>query len=157
MSEPHDVVKLLLARMESHPEEFNDDNGRWSQWLDELIPFVTEEERVMLRKPMMQTIHEEVLDELCNGEERRRKEEEETEYERHLKQSLQRMKQQQARQSALGQYQNAMGNALGHAHATGIVGRSPTSLIMNEYANIGIGNGGTGATPLERVKKFFSK
>ena len=34
MSEPHDVVKLLAARMESHPEEFAPDGeGRWAQWL----------------------------------------------------------------------------------------------------------------------------
>lgn len=83
--EPHDVVKLLVARMESNPEEFDDDDGRWAQWLDELLPFVTEEERVMLRKPMMQTIHEEVLDELLNGPDKRREaEENRKEYERHL-------------------------------------------------------------------------
>ena len=53
MSEPHDVVKLLVARMESNPEEFTSEEiGRWAQFLDELMPFVTEEERVMLRKPM---------------------------------------------------------------------------------------------------------
>lgn len=68
----HEVVKLLAARMESHPEEFEPNGGgRWAEWLDRLIPFVTEEERVMLRGPMMQGIHEEVLDELLNGEERR--------------------------------------------------------------------------------------
>lgn len=91
MSEPHDVVKLLVARMESHPEEFTSDGGgRWAQWLDELIPFVTEEERMMLRKPMMQTIHEDVLDELLNGPEKRREaEENRKEYERHLAQAAQ--------------------------------------------------------------------
>jgi hypothetical protein len=124
MSEPHDVVKLLAARMESNPEEFNDDNGRWAQWLDELIPFVTEEERVMLRKPMMQTIHEDVLDELLNGPEKRREaEENRKEYERHMAAALQHTKM-QAMQQAIGQ---------------GIVGKSPTSVILDEYANIGIG------------------
>jgi hypothetical protein len=36
-----------------------------------------------------------MMDELCNGEERRRKEAEEQDYERHLAQSLKHMKQQQ--------------------------------------------------------------
>ena len=95
--EPHDVVKLLLARMESHPEEFRLENGRWAQWLDQLIPFITEAERVLLREPMMQEIHEQVMDELCNGDERRRKEQGEHEYERHLAASVRHMKQQQLR------------------------------------------------------------
>jgi len=82
--EPHDVVKLLLARMESHPEEFRLENGRWAQWLDQLIPFITEAERVLLREPMMQEIHEQVMDELCNGDERRRIENEEANYERKI-------------------------------------------------------------------------
>ena len=93
--EPHDVVKLLLARMESHPEEFRLENGRWAQWLDQLIPFITEAERVLLREPMMQEVHEQVMEELCNGPERRRIEEEEHEYERNLSKSLKHIKQQQ--------------------------------------------------------------
>jgi hypothetical protein len=72
----HPVIRLLVARMESHPEEFEPNGGgRWAEWLDRLIPFVTEEERVMLRGHMMQDIHEEVLDELMNGPERRAEEE----------------------------------------------------------------------------------
>ena len=140
MSEPHDVVKLLVARMESHPEEFESDGeGRWAQWLDELIPFTTEAERVLLRGPMMQDIHERVLDELMNGPDKRRKEKEEHEYERHLAASVQHMKQQQARQqwaqqkaqqNAYSQYQNAAG-------AQGLTGYAPTSVWLDESASIG--------------------
>jgi hypothetical protein len=134
MSEPHDVVKLLVARMESHPEEFSADSGRWAEWLDQLIPFLTEEERVLLRGPMMQTLHEEVLDELLNGPDRRRKEaEEKNEYERHLAQSLQHMKQQQMSQGgggaslpvSLSPYQNAAGQ--------GIVGKPLHQIWLDDY------------------------
>lgn len=158
--EPHDVVKLIVKRMESHPDEFSTYDGRWAQWLDELMPFVTEEERVMLRKPMMQTIHEDVMDELLNGPERRAKEKEDTEYERHLEAALRQTKQQallqQAQQkNAYGQYQNAMAAAQGltrggggaslpvstspyqNAAVQGIIGKSPTSIVMDESASIG--------------------
>ena len=143
MSEPHDVVKLLVARMESHPEEFESDGeGRWAQWLDELIPFTTEAERVLLRGPMMQDIHERVLDELMNGPDKRRKEKEEREsllksalaQQQSVQQKLQQYQnavaQQQARQNAYGQYQNA-------ASGTALLGKSPTSVILDESASIG--------------------
>lgn len=138
--EPHDVVKLLVARMESNPEEFNDDDGRWAQWLDELLPFVTEEERVMLRKPMMQTIHEEVLDELLNGPDKRREaEENRKEYERHLAQTLQHT-QRQAMQQGIplgggggGFASLPVGLSPYSSGGGGIVGKSYTSAIMDSY------------------------
>lgn len=167
----HPVVELLVARMESHPEEFEPNGGgRWAEWLDRLIPFVTEKERVMLRKPMMQTIHEEVLDELLNGPDKRRKQEEEREYERNLIMQQAQVAQQNsyAQQntcaSQLGSYQNAMAAAQGLTHGsggaglpvftspyssgggsiipvanggTGITGKSPTSIWMDESASIG--------------------
>lgn len=160
MSEPHEVVKLLVARMESNPEEFNDVEGRWAQWLDELIPFVTEEERLMLRKPMMQSIHEEVMDELCNGEERRRKAEEnrkEYEYERHLAQAMQHT-QRQAMQSAVGQYQQAIGQLAGSVYGSGGGGGAGASLPVSTspYSSGGgsilpVANGGTGAMTLNNT------
>jgi hypothetical protein len=105
----HPVVELLAARMESNPEEFAPDGeGRWAQWLDELISFVTEEERVMLRKPMMQSIHEEVLDELMNGPDKRRKAAEDREYERHLAMAMQHT-QRQAMQGIVGAYSGGGG------------------------------------------------
>lgn len=126
----HPVVELLAARMESHPEEFGEDgSGRWAEWLDQLIPFVTEEERVMLRKPMVQTIHEDVLDELLNGPERRaeemRKREEDAQ---RYRQHQQAMQQGAAQQSALGQYQNAMGQLVGGA--LGIGTQSPSQPLV---------------------------
>jgi hypothetical protein len=134
MSEPHDVVKLLAARMESHPEEFAPDGeGRWAQWLDELIPFVTEAERVLLRGPMMQTFHEQVLDELLNGPDKRRKaEENRKEYERHMAAALQHTKQQKMQQATQG-----LAGAYSQAQAVGLAGQSPNSIWVDKHT---IGN-----------------
>jgi len=138
----HPVVELLAARMESNPEEFAPDGeGRWARWLDELIPFVTEAERVMLRGPMMQTFHEQVLDELLNGEERRRKEAEDREYERHLAQAMQHTKQ-QAMQQQLQGYQQAYGGGGGGA---GIVGSYDYDL--DKYRTTPTGSITSAATP----------
>ena len=144
MSEPHEVVKLLVARMESNPEEFNDVEGRWAQWLDELIPFVTEEERLMLRKPMMQSIHEEVMDELCNGEERRRKHKEDTEYERHLAQAMQHT-QRQAMQGIVGAYSGGGGGG------AGIVGKPLHQTWLDDYLSTG---SITAAQPEPKLKPY---
>lgn len=142
-NEPHAVVRLLLARMESHPEEFSNEDGRWAQWLDELLPFVTEAERVLLRGPMMQTIHEQVLDELLNGPERRRKYEEDREYERHLAQAMQHTKQ-QALQQAIPLGGGGTGATLPvstspyqNASPQGIVRMSPRQTWLDDYLSTG--------------------
>ena len=90
--EPHDVVKLLLARMESHPEEFRvgDDmyRDRWDEHMSDIQAFGnavdTAALNAKLRDIRLGEIHERVMDELCNGDERRRKEAEKHEYERKL-------------------------------------------------------------------------
>jgi hypothetical protein len=152
--EPHAVVRLLLARMESHPEEFSNYNGRWVQWLDELMPFVTEKERLMLRKPMMQAIHEDVMDELLNGPERRRKHKEDTEYERHLAQAMQHT-QRQAMQGIVGAYSGGGGGAslpvnTGPYQST-IVGKPLHQTWLDEY----VSNGSiTAAQPEPKLKPY---
>ena len=73
----HEVVQLLLARMKSHPEEFTSDANRWGWMVEEAQRYCSDEENdainAGLRHIRLQEIHELVLDELCNGEERRRK------------------------------------------------------------------------------------
>ena len=142
MSEPHPVVELLVARMESHPEEFRVADGRWAQWLDELIPFVTEAERLLLREPMMQEIHERVMDELLNGDDRRRREEEETEYERQMVMQGKLAQQQMAQQMAQQKAQQATLNAYGQynqASGTALLGHSPSNVCLDKkYANISV-------------------
>ena len=116
MSEPHDVVKLLAARMESHPEEFGPKGDqRWLDYLHQMDGMLTEEERLMLRALRMQEIHEQVLDELMNGPDKRRQQELDRQYEQQLimqKDQAARKhliaQQQAAQQNAMGQYQNAL-------------------------------------------------
>ena len=101
--EPHDAVKLLLARMESHPEEFRlkdpSYHDRWYNHMSAINSYGSEADiaalKAKVRDIRMAEVHEQIMDEMLNGDERRRDEEKENEYERHLKQSLQHMKQQQ--------------------------------------------------------------
>lgn len=105
----HEVVKLLLARMESHPEEFSWETGnRWQHTLGMVREYGTPEEISVLdaglRVIMLQEAHETMMDELCNGDERRRREQEEQEYERDLMRRTQNMLlgHQAAQQQAMG-------------------------------------------------------
>lgn len=92
VDEPHDAVKLLLARMESHPEEFRfKESGyhdRWYNHISAVNSYGNETDKAALnakiRDVRMAEVHEQVMEELCNGPENRRKEEEEAEYERKL-------------------------------------------------------------------------
>ena len=88
--ELHPVVELLLARMKSHPEEFANGASRWGWMINDIMDNGSDEERAALKaglRPIrLQEVHEVVLDELCNGEERRRKEQEE--YERTARTAL---------------------------------------------------------------------
>jgi hypothetical protein len=182
----HPVVELLAARMESNPEEFAPDGeGRWAQWLDELIPFVTEAERVMLRGPMMQTFHEQVLDELMNGPDKRRKEAEDREYELHLAHAVMQQKQQalaQQQKAYVSQIQGMAGQLYGGGGGgggAGIVGKSHTRAIMDEYdydldryrnavptlygdygsatSVLPVANGGTNNTIINQIKNMLKR
>ena len=90
--EPHDVVKLLLARMKSHPEEFSlkspSYHDRWYNHLNEIHAHGNEADKAALAEKIrdirLSEIHEQVMDELFNGPERRRIENEEANYERKI-------------------------------------------------------------------------
>jgi hypothetical protein len=102
--EPHDVVKLLVARMESHPEEFRVGIGpeRWVTYIDMVQDYGNEADKAALnaklRSILMDELHEQVLDELMNGPERRRKHAEDQEYERNMTRALQQSSYAQANQ-----------------------------------------------------------
>jgi len=137
--EPHEVVKLLLKRMESHPEEFKKDADRWDRVLVEVLEHADETEiaaiHASIRNIRLGEAHEDMMDELLNGDDRRRKAEEENEYERNLSKSLLLTKQQMAQQAqqqqlqgyqnAVGQYQSQLG-AHSLAGITHIAGEGPS-------------------------------
>lgn len=118
--ELHPVVQLLLARMESHPEEFRDQylmselspiNGdeRWDRALLAIKDNGSEQDLEAINKVLgairMNQIHEWVMDELCNGEERRRKQREEIDTYRNLQQAQQVKQSQLYQQAQLNQSQ----------------------------------------------------
>ena len=82
--EPHDAVKLLLARMESHPEEFRFKEGayhdRWYNHISAINSYGNEADKAAIaakgRDIRMAEIHEQIMEELCNGPENRRRENE---------------------------------------------------------------------------------
>ena len=89
VDEPHEVVKLLVARMESHPDEFRRSlEGRWYDAIGEVNAWGNEADKASinakLRDIRLGEAHEDVMDELLNGPDRRRREAEEAEYERNL-------------------------------------------------------------------------
>lgn len=90
----HPVVELLLARMKSHPDEFRDmyyegelmtikAEGRWETAIRMIRNEGSKEDRDALDKELrgirLNQAHEWAMDELLNGEERRRKEREQRE------------------------------------------------------------------------------
>jgi hypothetical protein len=129
--------------MKSHPEEFKRHEGpyndRWYDHVNTINAYGNEADKAAmaegLREIRLGEVHELVMDELLNGDERRRKAEEENEYERNLsksllltKQQLQRQAQQQqlqGYQNAVGQYQSQLG-AHSLAGITHIAGEGPS-------------------------------
>jgi len=110
-NEIHPVVELLIARMESHPEEFMDDylmsevrpaagSSRWFRVIHAIREHGSKRDvetlNAALSKIHMQRIHEWTMDELLNGEDRRREEEERK---KQLWQQQQQMHQQAYQQS----------------------------------------------------------
>ncbi len=94
----HPLVELIVTRIRTHPDEFVDrdrtdsyaelgvaDRSRWFTIIYEFSQIATEEEKAAvnaaLHGPQMDLLREEFLDELLNGEERRRQEREKREAE----------------------------------------------------------------------------
>ena len=166
--EPHEVVKLLLARMESHPEEFRIGDGvfhlRWSRQIDMIHDHGREADKAALnaklRDIIMDEVHEQVMDELCNGPERRRKEAEENDYERNLSKSLaltQRQMSQQVQQNLNTAFANAY-DVDCDRQLVGVGIQSPTTKldVLNTGNMAGTqGSQVLGASRFEKMKRMM--
>ena len=76
--ELHAVVRLLIARVESNPEEFKKNGNRWYSIIADVLGSCSKEEheaiKAALRPIRLKELHEQMMDELFNGEDRRREE-----------------------------------------------------------------------------------
>jgi hypothetical protein len=148
--ERHPVVELLLARMESNPEEFGWAESRWGYLLGQVEEYSSDEERraikAALRPIHLDEAHKWMMDELFNGDERR------AEAERNLM-AANRTAQAVAQLNAsanLRQYQNAAGT-----YTTG----APLSLqntvtsAITPVNSIQLGNEQLDESTLTKIKK----
>jgi hypothetical protein len=123
--ELHEVVQLLIARMEVHPEEFKYDRKgmttltRWGVAIESIFKHGSETEidalKSALRVIHLKDVHEQVLDELYNGDARRDKERRDFELEVQLQQKILQQQAQQQAQQKYAQYPNATRLLLGAA------------------------------------------
>lgn len=105
----HAVVRLLLARMKSHPREFRQREGfaraRWEEHINDINTYGNETDKAAIlagiRDIRLAEIHEQVMEELLNGPERRRKEEEGKEHERQSMQDVQQLSTPRSRRNQL--------------------------------------------------------
>ena len=120
-TELHPAVELLLARMESHPEEFvtnekvyttNSRIVKMTSLYEDILSRASEKEAVLLRAAMnkiqLDLLHNDLMDELFNGEDRRKAEEKEKGYEAELIQKhiwAQQYQQQQQQQQAVQRWE----------------------------------------------------
>jgi hypothetical protein len=134
--ELHPVVQLMLKRMESHPEEFGDgpypSGRRWDSVLNTIQAHGSDAECNAMADSMrvirLEQAHVWALDELCNGEERR-KEAERAEQEARV--AAQGAYTQSLAKVSLSQYAQRHQNAA--AVQTGVVAHTAPSLqIGNE-------------------------
>ena len=157
-NEPHEAVTLLLARMKSHPEEFaRSANPRWEPYVDLVNSYGNEKDTAAINAGMrdirLAEVHAGVMEELCNGPERRAKEEADREYERRLmvKQAMQTSQYANLGQASINQYANAhaaIGQYQNQLLGPGIMGTSSNLMIQDEML---------GAPTLKGLKKLVRK
>lgn len=110
-NENHPLVDLMLARMDTHPEEFDGGVGRWYNTITDIEEYAPPEQAALFRAKLanirLDKAHHTAMDELLNGEERRRQKAEveamRNTYTQQAQQSTAAMRQQ------LQGYQNAAG------------------------------------------------
>jgi hypothetical protein len=141
--ELHPVVKLLLARMESHTEEFDRHEeiygDRWSSIVADILEYGNQDDisavRAAMRDIRLGEAHEDMMDELLNGDDRRRKEEADREYEKQLTMQMHQQMQQNAYANQAGTYRSALG--IGNTSSSQMLTLAPTNVASTSTLNIG--------------------
>jgi hypothetical protein len=144
--ELHPVVKLLLKRMESHPEEFDRHEeiygDRWSSIVADILEYGNQDDisavRAAMRDIRLGEAHEDMMDELLNGDDRRRKEEADREYEKQLVQQMQQQQyQQMVQQQGLTAAQAPYFGSFGNTSSSQMLTLAPTNFASDSTLNIG--------------------
>ena len=116
-NENHPLVDLMLARMDTHPEEFDGSNNRWYTTLIDIEEYAPPEQAALIKAKIaairLDAAHHKAMDELLNGEERRKQKAE--------VELMRNTYAQQAQQSAL--------------QAQGMLHRDPISQRLQGYQN----------------------
>lgn len=141
----HPLTELMLARMKSHPEEFNEEHTlsgfRWEYALNIVHRYGSDADKQALADGLnpirMNEAHEWAMDELLNGEERRRKHrEEEEEYERRMSAAQQQL---MAHQTAINsQYANQASpyGALGGLSSGGVTATTIATPAKSTFSEL---------------------
>lgn len=151
VDEPHEVVKLLLARMESHPEEFVSDTARvpgtradvLRRLVENILDNVEGPQVLPVKEKLDQLYldmyHKELMDELLSGDDKRAQEAALQEAAR--QQSVQAQHQQylaQLQQASVQSYPAYLQQSLAQTMQQGLAGSSPS----------GYGGGGGASLPV---------
>lgn len=150
----HPLTKLMLARMESHPEEFPEEfrntisGGRWVRALNAIQYYGSDTDKQALDTKLhaiwLDKAHEWAMDELLNGEERRKQND------------LEVMLAQQ-KVSLMQQVMNAQAQVpFGQATATGVLGGSggiPVSIGGGGGLSLASPSNTTTPSLLDRAKR----
>lgn len=156
----HPVTKLLLARIEEHPEEFLEEpyeKGRWDHIVLRIrtagLPEDVEAINLAIGKVTMDKIHTDAMDELINGPERR--ERERAEREAHIQLEAQRAS---LAQQLYAQRSNQLGSFTGLS-GSGYPTTAPqlnTSLQQQQAASLQIGNETLTESTISKIKKALN-
>lgn len=142
----HPVIRLLIARMESHPEEFRPHVGRWASYVEEVRDTAEGADldtfNAAYSKLLLTHLHERVMDELLNGEERRAEEQRKREEEARTKAQQYHLLQQA--QMAQNQYGNNLQNALLQSQQNSLSGLG-LAQSQSQSQSLMLGTGGNEA------------
>lgn len=182
-NEVHPLVTLLLERMKSHPEEFEDDyavdaefggddvtsmRGRWQYAIQEIYNHGSDKDADAFREGMriirLDKAHKWALDELLNGEERRAQERREREEAAKMRMQTMVQSYQNAQRLSAGQLQGIAisggggggGGGIGHPLSTGGTAATPAGNYTTAVAptdSLKIGNETIDESFLSTVRK----